>query len=72
MTAAAVQAMTAVAQNAVIAVKVRLKELLEHSFLVHHFSDDQGDSDYYQRKESSQEMEERGQVADNDVQQQEN
>ena len=64
--------MTAVAQHAAIAVTVRSKELLEHSFLAHNFLDDQGDSDYYQRKEPSQEMEERGQVADNDVQQQEN
>merc|ERR1712110_179802 len=34
--------------------------------------DDEGDSDYYQRKETSQEMEERGRlIADNGIQQQE-
>ena len=37
-----------------------------------HFLDDQGDSDYYQRKEiAGHEMEEREKAADNDVQQQE-
>ena len=37
-----------------------------------YFLDDQGDSDFYQRKEPGMEMEEKEEAADNDVQQQEN
>ena len=65
-------------QNTVNAVKVREKEsivfLLEHQYFVFHFSDDEGDLDYYQRKETGLglEMEEMGRlVADNGIQQQE-
>ena len=75
VTAAAVQA--AVPQKTVNVVKVREKEsivlLLEHQYFVFHFSDDEGDSDYYQKKETDLEMGERGRlVADNGIQQQEN
>ena len=71
-------AVTAAAQNAAIAIKVRLlKELLElnsNTYLVSHFllSDDQGNSDYYERKEPNLEMQEREEAADNVVEQQEN
>ena len=75
---AAQHAVTAAAQNAAIAIKVRLlKELLElnsNTYLVSHFLllDDQGNSDYYQRKELNLEMEEKDKAADNVVEQQEN
>ena len=60
MTAAAVQAKIVVAQHAVTAVKVSQKKLNRTSKIFFHILDDQGDSDYYQRKETGQEMEEKG------------